>query len=79
MKRIINFYRSLIDSPRKTMTTFSYSAVVFFICLASVYSVNKQTASTEQEVQMLFFLVIGGVAFCSAIAAQICMIIQRLK
>ncbi len=79
MKSILRFYRSLIDSPRKTMTTFSYSAVVFFICLASIYSVNRQAASTEQEMQLLFFLVAGGLAFCSAIAAQICMIIQRLK
>lgn len=77
--RIVHFYQSLIDSPRKTMTTFSYSAIIFFICLVSIYSVSKQAPSLEQELQLLFFVILGGLGFCSALIAQVCMIIQRFK
>jgi hypothetical protein len=70
----------MIESPRRAMTVFSIGSVIFFICAAMIFTVNRSLEpSLEQEKAVLLWLIIGGTAFFFALNAQICMIIQRLK
>ena len=78
--RILQFYRSLIDSPAKAMKVFGICATVFFGALGMIYSLNKSMQpSLQQEISLFLFVLIGATAFTVAISCHICMIINRFK
>lgn len=80
LNTLLKPYKALIDSPRRAMTVFSVCVVIFFMCAAMMYSVNKSyEPSLEQEKALFGWFLLGTISFFIAINAQICMVIHRFK
>lgn len=61
------------------MRLYIIGAALFFVGVGLIIFINRSISpSLEQELYMLFGLLIGGSGFITAMTAQCCMIAQRL-
>ena len=72
--------QEIIDEPRKTLRLFALGALLFVTGMGVIqWSNHFMSPSIEQEVTVLFGLIIAGTGFFVAITAQIFLILHRFK
>lgn len=71
---------AIIDAPRKTLRIFVLGAFLFVAGMGIIQWGNHfMNPSVEQEVAVLFGMIIAGAGFVTAIIAQIFLIVHRFK
>lgn len=69
-----------IDDPRQVFKLFALGALLFFIGVGFIQWADKLLEpSLKQEVHALLGICIAGCGFFIAMAAQICLIVQRFR
>jgi len=77
MRAAIN---QLIDNQQKTFKLFALGALLFFIGIGIIQWADKVLQpSLEQEAYVLLGTAVAGLGFCTSIAAQLALIIFRLR
>ena len=72
--------QEIIDEPRKTLRLFALGALLFVTGMGVIQWGNHfMGASIEQEIAVLFGLIIAGAGFITAITAQIILIVYRFN
>ena len=70
----------IINQPRKTLRLFALGALLFVVGMGIIQWGNHfMGASIEQEIAVLFGLIIAGAGFITAITAQIILIVYRFS
>jgi len=79
-QKLTTFFSDLLHSERRRLKHFSISALVFFIALTMLYSVQKNIPpSLHQELTALACIFTAAVAFLWAITIHIITIFAKLK
>lgn len=72
--------QEIIDEPRKTLRLFALGALLFVTGMGVIQWGNHfMSPSIEQEITVLFGLIIAGAGFFTAITAQVFLILNRFK
>lgn len=72
--------QEIIDEPRKTLRLFALGALLFVTGMGVIQWGNHfMSPSIEQEITVLFGLIIAGAGFFIAITAQVFLILNRFK
>jgi len=75
-----NAIKELIEDQRKILKLFALGALLFFIGIGIIQWADKlMPPSMEQEIYALLGTFVGGLGFCTAIVAQIFLIIYRFQ
>lgn len=72
--------KELINDQRKTFRLYALGALLFFIGLGLIQWADKlMEPSLQQESYALLGTFVGGLGFCTAMLAQIFLIIYRFR
>ncbi len=76
----LNAFKELLDQPRQVLKVYGVGAVLFFLGIGFIiYADRAFPPSLQQEIVALAGTATAGLGFFTAMAAQLLLILSRLK